>query len=600
MPLFAARAPRIAALGIALLAVGTAAPAVATSAGTGHVLPTAAPATTGPHRVCGPASPGRRTCFAIAMPPTRTMTPNVATADPSALRGPAGGLTPTALATAYHVNANAATTQLVAIVDAYNDARIWWELNAFDTKYGLPTETTESFARVDQRGGRSFPSTNTGWAIEAALDVEAVRAMCHYCRIRLVEADDSSSDNLAHAANTAAAIGATVISNSYGGPESAGEPSWIRQAYTHPGVVVTGSTGDDGWYGWDRANDGVPAEGRPDVPAAYPDVVAVGGTKLVLNANGTAYSERVWNRNGAADAYGMQWGSRGASGGGCSRVYAAPSWQTALHGYQISGCTGHRMVGDVAADADPTTGMDIYTLYGTGGAWETVGGTSLAAPLIAGMWAVAGGAAGAAHPVQRLYDNQRMRPGSYFDVATGSNGFCGASDVLISKSTCASSLTKLANTSDPNNLAFSGGTWAGALDCGWRLDGLSGILSNDRQCRAGNGYDGPSGIGAPRSAQLFQSTLPTAALSSISGTSAGSAVSAQGIGRVTVSGDTLTKCSFSWGDGSPADTVPCTAGSAVAGSHVYGAPGSYSVVFTITDSYGQTASAAKTATVASA
>src|SRR5690242_19975912 len=149
MPLFAARAPRIAALGIALLAVGTAAPAVATSAGTDHVLPTAAPASTGPHRVCGPASPGWRTCFAIAMPPTRTMTPNVATADPSALRGPAGGLTPTALATAYHVNANAATTQLVAIVDAYNDARIWWELNAFDVKYGLPTETTESFARVD-------------------------------------------------------------------------------------------------------------------------------------------------------------------------------------------------------------------------------------------------------------------------------------------------------------------------------------------------------------------------------------------------------------------------------------------------------------------
>lgn len=607
MPVIASRAGRTTVLAVAAFLVAAAAPALAaTSPGADHVLPIASVGS-GAHRVCGPAHPGYRTCFAIALPPAHTATPvrtsTPGTATPSTtttsafpLHGPAGGLTPYALQTAYGVDAGAATNQMVAVVDAYDDPKIWWELNAFDKKYGLAPETTDSFSRVDQRGGRTFPSADAGWAVEEALDVEAVRAMCHRCRIRLVEADNSSSANLAYAANRAVAIGATVVSNSYGGPEWAGEASWIRQAYTHPGVVVTASTGDDGWYGWDQSNDGAQAEGGPEVPAAYPDVAAVGGTKLVLNSNGTAYGERVWNRNGQADVYGLRWGPQGASGGGCSHVYPAPSWQTPLHGYELSGCKGYRMVGDIAADADPTTGMDIYTLYGGAGVWETVGGTSLAAPLIAGMWAVAGGAAGAQHPVQRLYDNQRMRRSSYFDVYTGANGFCGASDVMLGKISCSLSLWALANTGDPNNLAFSGGHWAGNLDCGWRLDGQLGTLSDDRQCRAGVGYDGPSGIGAPRSGQVFQSTLPTASLAAITDAADTTPVSVQATGQVVVSGDKLTKCAVSWGD-STADTVACSAGAPVTATHVYAAPGAYSVTFTVTDAYGQTASATQSATV---
>ena len=62
----------------------------------------------------------------------------------------------------------------------------------------------------------------------------------------------------------------------------------MRAAYDHPGVVVTASTGDDGWFSWDRANNVFPhhpkktgaSANAPNTPSTYPTVVAVGGTEL--------------------------------------------------------------------------------------------------------------------------------------------------------------------------------------------------------------------------------------------------------------------------------------------------------------------------------
>jgi hypothetical protein len=231
--------------------------------------------------------------------------------------------------------------------------------------------------------------------------------------------------------------------------------------------------------------------------------------------------------------------------------------------------------------------MDIYTIYGGEGSWETVGGTSLAAPLIAGMWAVVGGASGLQHPVQRLYENNAKRPGSYYDVVTGSNGFCGASDATITKLTCSTALWASAGTGSPNNLAFRNGRWTGVLDCGWVFYGKPATLSDDRQCRAGVGYDGPSGIGTPRSLQLFQPTTPTAALAAHPDTPVPGSVSVSLVAHVTGLGDTLKQCSVSWGDG-PAQAVSCSAGSA---SHAYAAAGAYRVTYTVIDAYGQQISA---------
>jgi hypothetical protein len=279
-----------------------------------------------------------------------------------------------------------------------------------------------------------------------------------------------------------------------------------------------------------------------------------------------------------------------------SQFFSEPTYQQGLPSSIRSALGGKRGVPDVAADADPATGMDVYTMSGGSGSWETVGGTSLAAPLIAGMWAVAGGAPGAPHPVQRLYDNERLRASSLYDVTTGSNGFCGASDVLLGKTACSLTLWALANTGDPNNLSFSRGGWTGNLDCGWRLDGQLGTLSDDRQCRAGVGYDGPSGLGTPRNVQLFQATPPTAKLAAITGAPAGSPVSVQGAGQVTASGDALKQCAVSWGDGQT-DQVSCATGAA---THAYAAAGSYTVTFSVTDTYGLGASATQPVTITDA
>ena len=146
----------------------------------------------------------------------------VAYVQPSAATsGPVGGYTPADLASAYGINPAAATTQTVAIVDAYDDPYALRELNAFNAHYGLPAESATSFRKVNQKGATApLPAADPGWAGEIALDIETVRGVCHRCKILLVEGTTPTSNNLATAVNTAVRLGAKVISNSYGGPEA--------------------------------------------------------------------------------------------------------------------------------------------------------------------------------------------------------------------------------------------------------------------------------------------------------------------------------------------------------------------------------------------
>lgn len=76
---------------------------------------------------------------------------------------------------------------------------------------------------------------------------------------------------------------------------------------------------------------------------------------------------------------------------------------------------------DTAAVADPDTPVAAYDTYQNPG-WVALGGTSVAAPLIAGVYALAGNAA-SIHPGRYLYARHRH----LFDVTSGSNGFCGSS-----------------------------------------------------------------------------------------------------------------------------------------------------------------------------
>ncbi|HEX5503304.1 MAG TPA: S53 family peptidase [Thermomicrobiales bacterium] len=307
--------------------------------------------------------------------------------------GPAGrpnarskpsGYFPADLQAAYNLPSAAnGAGQTVAIVDAYDDPRAESDLAVYRKQFGLPACTTANgcFRKVNQFGGTSYPRGNTGWAEEISLDLDMVSAICPNCHILLVEASSNSFANLAAAVDEAASLGADAISNSYGGGEYSGEVA-DQSHYNHPGVAITASSGDSGY--------GV------EFPAASQYVTAVGGTSLTKS--GAGWSESAWS----------------GAGSGCSAYIAKPSWQ------HDASCN-NRTVADVAAVADPATGVAVYDTYREGG-WLVFGGTSVASPIVASVYALAGNAGSVtagSYPYGHL--------SSLNDVTSGNNGNCGGS-----------------------------------------------------------------------------------------------------------------------------------------------------------------------------
>ena len=138
--------------------------------------------------------------------------------------GPAGGLTPEELASVYGYDpAAGGSGQTIALVDAYDDPAIESDLAAFDTEYGIAacTKANGCFTKVSQTGSPTALPTpdKSGWSVEVSLDVEVAHSVCPKCKILLVEAKNETFKNLAAAVGEAVSLGATEVSNSYGGPE---------------------------------------------------------------------------------------------------------------------------------------------------------------------------------------------------------------------------------------------------------------------------------------------------------------------------------------------------------------------------------------------
>ena len=360
--------------------------------------------------VCGSAGPGHARCHAEIE--------TDASGNPLAGSGPGGGYIASELRSAYKLGAastNNGAGRTIAIVDAYDAPTVASDLSTYRSQTGLTaiatsncsvtTSTTPCFQKVNQAGQSSpLPSPNSGWAQEISLDVEMASAICPNCNILLVEASSNSYANLGTAVNTAASLSPAAISNSYGGGEFSGETSYDHY-YTHPGSTVTVSSGDSGT--------------GSEYPATSPGVVAVGGTHLVSSTSTRGWSETVWS----------------GAGSGCSAVEARPSWQPLVD----SNCP-RRAEADVSAVADPNTGVSVYDSYAStnGTNWYVFGGTSVAAPIVASVSALAGNGAGPGVPYTRT--------SSFFDVTSGHIGRCRR---------------------DP------------------------------KICNAGTGWDGPTGIGTP-------------------------------------------------------------------------------------------------------
>jgi subtilase family serine protease len=302
------------------------------------------------------------------------------------------GYGPTQFQTAYGLTTASAapSSQTIGIVDAYDDPSAEADLATYSKAYQLPSCTTSNhcFKKVSQTGTTRYPRANAGWALEVSLDVQVAHAVCPNCALLLVEASSSSFSDLL-AAEDYATSHATVVSNSWGGNEFSSETSSSYDGhFNRPGVPITVSSGDSGY--------GV------EYPAASRYVTAVGGTTLNLNANNTRASESVWNN------------TSGAPGSGCSAYEAKPTWQT------DKGCS-RRSVADVSADADPYTGASVYdsTRYSGQSGWFQVGGTSLASPLIAGVYALAANGRTISAPSYAY-----SHTASLFDVTSGNNGTC--------------------------------------------------------------------------------------------------------------------------------------------------------------------------------
>lgn len=387
------------------LAIAAATTAAATTAGTrapgtaqepNWQAATPQPEPVRTHNACLPAAPGRATCLTVI-----TSMPVPGAHGRALTRQPAGyGIMPQPylaadLRSAYKLPSTLpGTGQTVAIVDAYDDPNAASDLAAYRAANHLPACDTAfpCFTKLNQQGKEGgYPAPDSGWAVEESLDVDMVSAICPDCKVLLVEASDASDTNLALAENEAVKLGATVISNSYGEPEYHGELAKLGAAYHHPGVVIAAASGDWGFGTY--------------LPAALPSVIAVGGTSL-FPAPGTArrWSETAWT----------------GAGSGCSVYVAKPAWQH-------DPLCANRTVSDVSAVADPVTPVAIYDSYNQAG-WVAVGGTSVASPIIAGVYALAGNGA-SINPGQYLYAHtaRLFDVTSGFEYTTGANGDCGGS-----------------------------------------------------------------------------------------------------------------------------------------------------------------------------
>ncbi|HUY51734.1 MAG TPA: S53 family peptidase [Streptosporangiaceae bacterium] len=346
-------------------------------------------------RVCPtPTVPGVMQCSSVVR--------SAVSAQP-ANRPASSALSPGQLRSAYGLGkaTQVANKGTIAIVDAYNDWHATADLAKYRSYYGIQacTTATRCLRVVNQKGTTSWlPKGNADWAEEESLDLDMVSAICPKCKILLVEANNPKISNLSTAEDTAARLGAKFISNSWGsGAEFSTETSYDHY-FNHLGVAITASSGDYG-YGtqW---------------PAVSPSVTSVGGTTLWMKGR-TRTEEKAWSQ-----------GTGDGTGSGCSALEPQQIWQAPFG----SGCA-NRIDNDVAADADPRTGPAVYDSYppanqGLPKGWQQLGGTSVASPIIAAVYALAnpgGAAAKGSLPTRFPYQaSSGLR-----DITIGANGSCG-------------------------------------------------------------------------------------------------------------------------------------------------------------------------------
>jgi subtilase family serine protease len=332
---------------------------------------------------------------------------------------------------------NDGTGVTVAVIDAYASPTAAADLATYSQRHGLAapklTEQVAPGTYIRPQNPRQDPQ---GWAGEETLDLEAVHTMAPGANLLYVSGPNNYRDLDAVLNKVVDSQSADIITNSYGYGGEALPPGYIKPQLdaqiqaAATGISVFFSSGDAA----DETGGVANATPSPDWPASSPYVTAVGGTSLGVAQDNSRLFELGWETgrstlitvNGAP-----AWSPRTfqyGSGGGTSRLFAQPSYQAGVVPDSISkryGGAAMRVVPDVSAVGDPTTGMKVgQTQTFPDGAYYDeyrLGGTSLSSPLYAGIWALAvqrHGHYGLANPVlyavQGLtYDITKAQLGTY-------------------------------------------------------------------------------------------------------------------------------------------------------------------------------------------
>ncbi len=284
--------------------------------------------------------------------------------------------------------------QTVIDIVSYGSPTLQRDMDVFDKQFGLPPITIQVVSPLGTVPFDAKKRDMIGWAAETELDVQIIHAIAPDAGIVVMTSPVDETEGTIGLPEflkleqyaVAHRLG-FIFSQSYVASEatladSAGQQlvktysNFYKRITTQEGFTVVSGSGDNGATDWGNiaATKFAPTP-TVNFPADVPWVTAVGGTNLVRAAN--RYDETAWP----------------GSGGGLSKFYSEPTFQQGMQQAVQSLLAGHRGLPDIAADANPDTGMAFYF----DGQWSQTGGTSASTPLWAGIIAIANQMAG--HPL---------------------------------------------------------------------------------------------------------------------------------------------------------------------------------------------------------
>lgn len=283
------------------------------------------------------------------------------------------------------------------------------DIQAYWSAIGIPQASQPKVIMVLLQGATNQPNVNDGGAtLENTLDVETIGGACPSANLTIIiyivpNSLTAFAPLLNHIYSTPKVIGnqsykPSIVSISWGAPEIYYGSSLLNtinqslQTLTNNNINVCVATGDNG------SNNGVGGSANyVDYPSSSPFTTAVGGTSLICpnDVYDSFTTETAWS----------------SGGGGVSSLNAKPTYQSTL-----IGAVAGRSTPDIAAIADPDTGV----VFRINGQYQLIGGTSVAAPVIAGFLAAINCQI-FINP--KLYSQTTQEQAlSFHDITSGSNG----------------------------------------------------------------------------------------------------------------------------------------------------------------------------------